>query len=313
MLGVNLNAPPSLNVQGHLVFIFVGLMRVAVSSGVDCVLSFHFENINELDIPMDAFLDPREQALLSITKAAGEKALAFFNNPDTLNISMKGPQDWLTHADGAVETFIRTELRALFPHDAIMGEEEGGDTGEHLWIIDPIDGTANFARRDRFWCVSIGFAVKGVPMLGAIFAPALDEFYSARKGRGAMMNGEPIHVAHTETIDRCVVEIGWNIRLPNSAYLDLVNKAVHYGASVKRCASGALGMTQVAIGRSDCYAEAHINSWDVVAGLVIAEEAGARCNDFASGKWVQDGNPIFCAQPVLYDALKAVFAPVFNN
>jgi myo-inositol-1(or 4)-monophosphatase len=292
---------------------FLALKHVVVCVDLIFAATSDSANISNGNLPMDTILDPREQALLSITKAAGEKALALFNNPDTLNISMKGPQDWLTYADGAVEAFIRQELRALFPHDAILGEEEGGDTGEHLWIIDPIDGTANFARRDRFWCVSIGFAVKGVPMLGAIFAPALDEFYSARTGRGAMMNGQPIHVAHTASIDRCVVEIGWNIRLPNSAYLDLVNKAVHHGASVKRCASGALAMTQVAIGRTDCYAEAHINSWDVLAGLVIAQEAGARCNDFASGNWAQDGNPIFCAQPVLYDALKAVFAPVFDK
>jgi myo-inositol-1(or 4)-monophosphatase len=292
---------------------FLALKQVVVCADLIFAAISDSANISNGNLPMDTILDPREQALLSITKAAGEKALAFFNNPDTLNISMKGPQDWLTYADGAVEAFIRQELRALFPHDAILGEEEGGDTGEHLWIIDPIDGTANFARRDRFWCVSIGFAVKGVPMLGAIFAPALDEFYCARTGRGAMMNGQPIHVAHTASIDRCVVEIGWNIRLPNSAYLDLVNKAVHHGASVKRCASGALGMTQVAIGRTDCYAEAHINSWDVLAVLVIAQEAGARCNDFASGNWAQDGNPIFCAQPVLYDALKAVFAPVFDK
>ena len=261
---------------------------------------------------MDTILDPREQALHSIIKAAGAKALTYFNDPDGLKISMKGAQDWLTQADGEVEAFIRTALQKLFPADAIMGEEEGGEDGEHLWIIDPIDGTANFLRSDRFWCVSIGFVVKGVPVLGAIFAPALDEFYAARKGRGATMNGKQIHVAKTVFVDRCVVEVGWNIRLPNSTYLDLVTKALNNGMSVKRSASGALGMTQVAIGRTDCYAEAHINSWDVVAGLVIAEEAGALSNAYASGDWVRNGNPILCAQPILYDALKTHFSPYFN-
>ena len=262
---------------------------------------------------MDMILDPRERALHEIIKAAGAKALALFNNPDGLKISMKGAQDWLTHADGEVEAFIRAELQNRFPADAIMGEEEGGEGGEHLWIIDPIDGTANFARHDRLWCISVGFALRGVPMLGAVFAPSLDEFYAARKGRGATMNGKTIHAAKTASIDRCVIELGWSTRRPNSHYIDLLTRALEKGASVKRSASGALGMTQVAIGRTDCYAEVHINSWDVVAGLVIAEEAGARCNAYASGDWVRNGNPILCAQPAFYDLLKSMFSPYFDS
>jgi myo-inositol-1(or 4)-monophosphatase len=262
---------------------------------------------------MNTILDPREDALHSIVKTAGIKALSLFNDPQNLKISMKGAQDWLTHADGEIEEFIRTELHKLFPADAIMGEEEGGESGDHLWIIDPIDGTANFARNDRLWCISVGFAVKGVPMLGVVFAPSLDEFYAARKGSGATMNGTAIHAAKTPAIDQSVVEVGWSKRYPNSAYLDIVTKAMNMGASVKRSASGALGMTQVAIGRTDCYAEAHINSWDVIAGLVIAEEAGAICNNYTSGDWVHNGNPILCAQPILYDALKSVFGVHFAD
>ena len=143
---------------------------------------------------MDTILDPRELALHTIIKAAGAKALALFNDPDGLKISMKGAQDWLTHADGEVEAFIRAELHKLFPADSIMGEEEGGEDGAHLWIIDPIEGTANFARQDRLWCISVGFAVNGVPMLGAVFAPSLDEFYAARKGHGATMNGKRLRL-----------------------------------------------------------------------------------------------------------------------
>ena len=150
-------------------------------------------------------------------------------------------------------------------------------------------------------------------MLGAIFAPSLDEFYAARKGRGATMNGKAIHAAKTAQVDRCVVELGWSNRRPNSTYIDLVTRAINHGASVKRSASGALGMTQVAIGRTDCYAEVHINSWDVVAGLVIAEEAGALCNAYASGDWVRNGNPILCAQPILYDELKSLLGAHFAD
>jgi myo-inositol-1(or 4)-monophosphatase len=262
---------------------------------------------------MDTILDPRETALHAIIKAAGAKALALFNNPDGLSISMKGAQDWLTHADGEVEAFIRGELQKLFPTDSIMGEEDGGEDGSHLWIIDPIDGTANFARHDRLWCISVGFVLNGVPVLGAIFAPSLDEFYSARTSRGATMNGKAIHAAKTASVDRSVIELGWSTRRPNSVYIDLLSRAMQHGASVKRSASGALGMTQVAIGRTDCYAEVHINSWDVVAGLVIAQEAGAICNDYASGDWVQNGNPILCAQPFLYNDFKSIFSNYFDK
>ena len=256
---------------------------------------------------MDAILDLRERALHEIMQAAGEKALALFNDPDGLKISMKGAQDWLTHADGEVEAFIRAEVLKRFPDDQVMGEEEGGENGSRLWIVDPIDGTANFARGDRLWCVSVGFVLDGVPVLGGIFAPSLGEFYAARKGKGATMNGKAIHAANTPSLDRAVVEVGWSARRPKSAYIDLVARAMDKGASVKRCASGALGMTQVAIGRTDCYAEVHINSWDVVAGLLIAEEAGARCNAFIAGDWVRNGNPILCAQPHLYEALKSLY------
>lgn len=257
---------------------------------------------------MDTILDPRERALHEIMQAAGEKALALFNDPDGLKISMKGAQDWLTHADGEVEAFIRAEVLKRFPDDQVMGEEEGGENGSRLWIVDPIDGTANFARGDRLWCISVGFVLDGVPVLGGIFAPSLGEFYAARKGKGATMNGKAIHAANTPSLDRAVVEVGWSTRRPKSAYIDLVSRAMDKGASVKRSASGALGMTQVAIGRTDCYAEVHINSWDVVAGLLIAEEAGARCNAFIAGDWVRNGNPILCAQPHLYEALKTLYS-----
>ena len=261
---------------------------------------------------MQALLDAREQALHRIVKEAGAHALALFEDPAGLKISMKGAQDWLTHADGEVETLIRDALLKAFPEDSVMGEEQGGESGERLWIVDPIDGTANFARQDRLWCLSVGFVLQGVPTLGVVFAPSLGEFYSARIGQGAQMNGKPIHVAQTDSIDRSVVELGWSTRRPRSTYLDLVTRSINQGASVKRSASGALGMTHVAIGRTDCYAEVHINSWDVVAGLVIAQEAGARCNAYASGDWVHNGNSILCAQPHLYDAYHTLFYPYFD-
>lgn len=233
----------------------------------------------------------------SIARDLGRLAMSYFTDRTKLGISMKGAQDWLTIADGKVEARFRELIAEAFPGDAVMGEEAGGGASDRLWIIDPIDGTANFARGDRMWCVSIGFVLKGRPEIGIIHAPALDETYLACRGKGATMNGTRISVASTSDIARASIEIGWSPRRPLDAYLGPVRTLFEQGASVKRGASGAMGMAHVAIGRTDAYAEAHINAWDVAAGLVIAAEAGAVANDFCSGNWLVEGNPILVTTP----------------
>lgn len=239
----------------------------------------------------------RFHAVQGMALELGRISMGYFSNRDTLGVSMKGAQDWLTLADGLVEQTFREQIAATFPGDAVMGEEAGGAAADRLWIIDPIDGTANFARGDRMWCVSIGFVLKGRPEIGIIHAPALNETYLARRGHGATLNGKPIRVAPTQDITRAAIEIGWSSRRPLAAYLDRVEALFKLGASVKRAGSGAMGLAHVAVGRTDAYAEAHINAWDVAGGLVIAAEAGARISDFCSGNWLTDGKPILVCAP----------------
>lgn len=258
---------------------------------------------------MDSFIAERLQAVRAIVREAGALALDYFRRRNEILVSMKGRQDWLTEADGAVETFLRRKIGEIFPADQIVGEEQGGSGGAAMWIIDPIDGTANFARGDRQWCISIGFARDGVPEIGFIYAPAQDEFYEAVRGNGATMNGDAIRIAPTHDIGTAVIEIGWSPRRPSAEYLALVGRVMQAGATVKRSASGALGMAHVANGRTDGYAEVHINSWDVLAGLVIAREAGVLINDFCSGPWVTEGNPILCATPGIARDLEKLFEP----
>lgn len=258
---------------------------------------------------MDPFISERLEAVRAIVREAGALALDYFRRRSEILISMKGRQDWLTEADGAVETFLRRKIGEVFPSDQIVGEEQGGSGGSAMWIIDPIDGTANFARGDRQWCISVGFARDGVPEIGFIFAPAQDEFYEAVRGHGVTMNGVAIRVAPTHEMGTAVIEIGWSPRRPSADYLALVGRTMQAGATVKRSASGALGMAHVANGRTDGYAEVHINSWDVLAGLVIAREAGVLINDFCSGPWVTEGNPILCATPGIARDLENLFEP----
>ncbi len=264
-----------------------------------------------------AAIAARFHAVQGMALELGRIAMGYFGNEARLGVSMKGTQDWLTIADGTVEARFRDLIAEAFPEDAVMGEEAGGVAADRLWIIDPIDGTANFARGDRMWCISIGFVLNGHPEIGIIHAPALGETYLARRGHGATMNGERIEVARTVDIARASIEYGWSPRRSLGAYLGPVQGLFEQGASVKRGASGAMGLAHVAIGRTDGYAEAHINAWDVAAGLVIASEAGALCSPFCSGNWLVDGNPIAVATPAiapyLFEAAGVAFPSSTND
>jgi myo-inositol-1(or 4)-monophosphatase len=251
----------------------------------------------------DAAIESRYLAARGLAREAGALAMDYFSDRTKLAVSMKGAQDWLTAADGAVEKLLRERIAAAFPGDGVMGEEMGGDNAENLWIVDPIDGTANFARSHPHWCVSIGFLRRGVPEIGVIAAPVMGETYAARRGGGATRNGQPIRVSEIEDFSRASIEVGWSTRRPASDYIDLVKAVMDDGAAAKRCGSGALGLAFVADGRSEGYVETHINSWDVAAGMVIVTEAGGVTNRFFKGDALTDGNPILAAPPALASRL----------
>lgn len=247
----------------------------------------------------------RLAAAESIARDLGRLAMSYFNDQSRLAISMKGAQDWLTAADGAVEAAFRARIAQVFPGDGVMGEEMGGVSAERLWIIDPIDGTANFAHGDRTWCISLGFVENGRPVAGVVYAPALDEMFVGRAGFGATLNGKPIKAAATDDIKRATLEIGWSHRLPLDAYLDRVRDCYAAGANVKRSASGAMGLVYCACGRTDGYVEAHINSWDVAGAVVIAAEAGAYVNDFFGKEdALTKGNHIIATAPGITEVVQ---------
>ena len=221
-------------------------------------------------------------------------------------VEMKGPQDFLTQYDGMVEEHIRGRIAEAFPQDGFLGEEtgrSGGDTPARLWVVDPIDGTANFARAIPHFAVSIAFLDAGSIEIGGLAAPALGETHFARKGFGATRNGKPIRAAATSRLDRASVEFGWSPRIGNDVYLERLTRLLDLGINVRRGASGALGLAYVADGRSDAYAEMHINAWDCLAGIVLASEAGALTNDFLANDGLWSGNPILAASPGIAAAI----------
>lgn len=248
-------------------------------------------------------LEQRLDVALRLAAEAGALALRMRTQSTAV---LKGPQDWVTEADGAVERFLSEQLAAAFPADGFQGEEGGIARGGSLrWVTDPIDGTANYMRGGRRFCVSLACVEDRTPLLGVIAAPDLGETYVAHHGRGATLNGVPIHVAETASLDRAVIEVGWSHRRPNADFLALCGKLLARGATLRHGGSGTLGLAEVAAGRMDCYVELHINLWDVAAALVLLEEAGAAVSRFMAGDGPTTGNPILACTPGLALALSA--------
>jgi myo-inositol-1(or 4)-monophosphatase len=254
-------------------------------------------------------LDAREAALIAVAREAGDLAKRLYADPASFATKLKGAQDFITAADSEVERVITERLRARFPGYAFLGEEGGAsvsnvDGSDALWVIDPIDGTANFAHGIPHFCVSIAFLSGGELALGAIAAPMYGELYRARLGRGAFLNDRPMRVTDTN-IKQAVVELGWSSRRTVRAYTAMVEHVLATGATFMRAGSGALGLAYVAAGRTHGYCELHINSWDTLAGLLMVREAGGWTNDFLAGEGLKRGNAVLACAPGLKEALVA--------
>ena len=239
----------------------------------------------------------RHLAASAIARQAGDVMRRLYLDRDAIQLSFKGPQDYLTQADAAVERLVRARLEEAFPEDQFYGEETGGEFGRSVWVVDPIDGTANFARAIPHFCISIAYAAAHVPMIGVIYNPITDEFFEARRGHGAHLNGRRMKCSAVSELTHAQVELGWSPRRPAADYAAMTRRVLDAGASFRRGGSGALGVAYVADGRSDGYAELHINSWDCLAGLVMVEEAGGYVNDFLAGDGMAKGNPVLVAAP----------------
>ena len=245
----------------------------------------------------DGAIDRREAFLDELVRDAAQLARAGFARQAGQAVGMKGPQDYLTETDGQVENHLRARISAVFPEDGFLGEEGGGEPGVQAWVVDPIDGTANFARSIPHFCIAIAFVANGEVQLGAIVNPVLDEVYLARRGRGARLNGRPIRVSATTDIAATSFEMGWSSRRPLARYIGALNALFEAGSNVRRGACGALGLAYVADGRSDGYAELHMNSWDCLAGLLLVREAGGVTGSFLALGGLTAGAPVLAAAP----------------
>ena len=248
----------------------------------------------------------------ALAHEAGQLALKRFRDR-SFKIGFKGPQDYLTEVDQEVERLVAARLHGLFPGDGFIGEEgEGRVAKAHAptWVVDPIDGTANFARGAPHFCVSIALTDGVKALAGAIYDPAVDELFTAALGRGAFLNGAPIQVTETTALRTASVEVGWNLRSGREIFLGIMRHVAESGAAPMRCGSGALALAYVAAGRSDAFLEPHINAWDCLAGNVLVEEAGGYVSDFLGRDGLTRGNALLACTPGLRKALTEIAVKV---
>jgi myo-inositol-1(or 4)-monophosphatase len=251
-------------------------------------------------------LDNRLRVAEAVVREAGRVAADHFARRELLHIDRKGAQDLVSDADRACEDLIVAGLAKLFPQDGFLGEERGSRNADAVavWVIDPIDGTHNFLTGIPFWCVSVGLVIAGELVLGIIYHPLAAELYSARKGGGAFLNGQPIKVSGESDLRRARICVGFSYRRPFEEHARAVGALLSDGCEYLRLGSGALGLAYTAAGRFDGYWERHINSWDAAAGLVLVREAGGWTNDFLAGDGLTKGSEILAATPKLVEPLK---------
>jgi myo-inositol-1(or 4)-monophosphatase len=201
----------------------------------------------------------------------------------------EGINNLVTEADHASEKIIFETIRKEFPDHFILSEESGEmvTNSNYKWIIDPIDGTVNFAHGIPICCVSIGIEQDGDMIMGAVYNPFINEFYFAQKGFGATLNDSQIRVSEeTEVIKSCLVT-GFPysyLDQPNGP-LDVFSRLIRKGVPVRRLGSAAMDLCWVAAGRFDGFYEHKLQAWDSAAGFLIVEEAGGRVSDFRGKKY----------------------------
>lgn len=246
------------------------------------------------------------QALEEAIRRAGKRAQQF--RKEGLSVTVKGRQDFVSEADVLVENELREVINALHPGDAFLGEEGGlsGDNelaeGAGIWVIDPIDGTTNYLQNMDYWCVSVAYVKQGVLELGFIYAPDRDEFFSAKRGEGAYLNGVRLAVQEPEA-GQAILGLGRSNRRPLQNYLDVLVMLDEHDIEYRRFGAGALMLAHVASGQVHGYYEAHLNSWDALAGILLIEEAGGCVSDFLGNNGLLEGNLMWAATPRLWEAL----------
>jgi myo-inositol-1(or 4)-monophosphatase len=221
-------------------------------------------------------------------RAAGKIQMDLYERIE--NIDFKSEKDVVTEADHQSEAAILAAIGAAFPDDAFLAEESGasGEMVDRLWVIDPLDGTVNYANGIPFFAVSIGLVVDGQPVLGVVYDPTRDELFTAISGGGAYLNGRRIQNPAKERLTDAVVSLG----VPSSGFGRRYREIRHRVRITRAMGSATLALTYVANGRFDIYVQwSKLSLWDICAAGVIAIEGGAVVTSALGNSWFELGMP----------------------
>jgi myo-inositol-1(or 4)-monophosphatase len=244
------------------------------------------------------------EAALSAAKEAGEVLRKGFGWQHS--VRYKGEVDLVTEVDEQAEQVIREILLGAFPAYGMLAEEGGALVGEEdaRWIVDPLDGTTNYAHQLPIFCVSIALERSGEVVLGVVHDPIREETYVAERGGGATLNDEPIKVSNTEELIQALIATGFpydRAEMPEA--IELFGRFTATTQGMRRLGSAALDLCYVASGRLDGYYERGIWPWDLAAGALILEEAGGKVTDYRGGILNLEGREIVASNGALHAAM----------
>ena len=250
--------------------------------------------------------------MIKAARKAGRSLVKDFREVENLQVSSKGPGDFVSRADREAERIIKEELRAARPTYGWVGEETGAEPGEdptRRWIVDPLDGTTNFLHGLPHWAVSIALEHKGEIVAAVVFDPAKDELFTAERGDGAFVNDRRLRVSGRRDMNSAIfatgVPFGGKGTLP--ATLKDLARLMPVCAGVRRWGSAALDLAYVAAGRYDGYWERGISAWDVAAGILLVKEAGGFVEPLRSHDGpIADAGDIVCANAQLFDGFAGI-------
>src|SRR5689334_11937351 len=257
-------------------------------------------------------------ALLNIAvraaRNAGEIIIRSMNRLESLQITSKGRNDFVTEVDKAAEAEIIGHIRKHYPKHSFLAEESGeiqGGDRETVWIIDPLDGTTNFLHGFPVFSVSIACQFRGKLEHAVVYDPMRQELFTASRGGGAHLDQHRIRVSKQRSLDGALISTGFPYRANMQhidAYLGMMRAVMEHTAGIRRPGSAALDLAYVAAGRVDAFWEIGLKPWDTAAGTLLIQEAGGRVGTLTGAAYTQGGN-IVAGSPKAYDAMLELLAP----
>lgn len=236
-----------------------------------------------------------------------------FGEVENLQVSRKGPADFVSTADLQAEKILRRELARARPDYGFLLEEGGtvaGNDAERRWIVDPLDGTLNFLHGIPHFCISIACEHHGEIVAGVIYDPLRDELFRAERGGGAFLNDRRLRVSSRSKLADSVIATGipWHGREGHPEYLAQMEAVMGVCAGIRRLGSAALDLAYVAAGRYEGFWEPALAPWDIAAGILIVREAGGYVTEIDGGANVLGSGDVLAANDRLHDRLRALIA-----